>query len=129
MGQDAMQFLADNSKVLGEEGFKVLMALGSRLDLENWMLISQAEFAREIGLRPQNLNRAMTKLEALGIIERGPKSGRSPTFRMNPQMAWKGSAKNHFTALQQAQSKGWGLVEGGKDLEPDPNQMDLPFQV
>lgn len=129
MSQNAMTFLAKNRKALGEEGFGVLMALGARLDFENFILISQADLARDLGMRPQNLSRAIRRLEELGIIDKGPKSGRSPTFRMNPHMGWKGKAKHHFTALQEAQKRGWRLIEGDEVEAPDPRQPSLPFDV
>ena len=126
MAQDAMMFMAKNRRVLGEEGFAVFCALGSRLDFENFILVSQADLARDLGMLPQNIGRAVKRLEGLGVLTRGPKSGRSPTFRLNPKMAWKGGQKNHFSALQEAERKGWHLVEGG---QADPDQPGLPFDV
>lgn len=120
MAQDALTFLARNRKVLGEEGFAVFCALAGKLDFENYILVAQAEMARDLGMKPPNFSRAVQRLECLGIIERGPKSGRSPTFKLNPRVGWKGRAREHFGALQKARARGWDLVEGG-------NQLDLPL--
>ena len=76
--------------------------------------------ARELGMKASNFSRAVARLESLGIITRGPKSGRSPTFRLNPKVGWKGKAKEHFGALQKARAQGWNLIDGGQ-------QMDLPI--
>lgn len=124
VAQDAMTFLARNRKILGEEGFAVFCAMAGRLDFENFILIAQSDMARDLGMKPSNFSRAVKRLEELGIITRGPKSGRSPTFRLNPHVGWKGKAKEHFGALQKARAQGWSLIEGGQQGE----QMDLPLQ-
>lgn len=129
MAQDAMMFLAKNRKALGEEGFAVFCALGARLDFENFILINQSQMARELKMDRSNFNKAIKKLEAHGILARGPKSGVSPTFKLNPKMAWKGRQKNHSRALDEAKKMGWDLVEGGNKELPDPNQLGLPFDV
>lgn len=120
VAQDALNFLAQNRRSLGEEGFAVFCALASRLDFENYILVNQAEIARAMKMDRGNVNKAIKRLEALGILIRGPKSGVSPTFMMNPKVGWKGKTRNHFNALQQARAKGWNLIEGGE-------QPELPF--
>ncbi len=79
-------------------------AMAGRLDFENFILIAQSDMARDLGMKPSNFSRAVKRLEELGIITRGPKSGRSPTFRLNPHVGWKGKAKEHFGALQKARA-------------------------
>lgn len=120
VAQDALNFLAQNRRYLGEEGFAVFCALASRLDFENYILVNQAEVARSMGMDRGNVNKAIKRLEELGILTRGPKSGVSPTFMLNPKVGWKGRAKEHFGALQKARANGWNLIEGGQ-------QLDLPI--
>lgn len=121
VAQDALTYLAKNRKTLGEEGFAVFCAMAGKLDFENFILISQADMARDLGMQPSNLNRSIKRLEELGILMRGPKSGRSPTFRLNPTVGWKGKSKMHFGALQEARKRGWNLINGGDQ------QLDLPL--
>ena len=121
VAQSAMMFLAKNRKMLGEEGFAVFCALAGRLDFENYILVNQAEIGREMGMDRANVNKSIKRLETLGILTRGPKSGTSPTFKLNPQVGWKGQAKKHFSALQQAKIKGWKLVSSDKE------QPELPL--
>lgn len=109
-----MNFLAHNRRYLGEEDFAVFCALSSRLDFDNYIHINQAEIARAMEMDWGNVNKAIKRLEALGILTRGPKSGVSPIFMLNPKVGWKGKARNHFTALQTARKQGWNLIEGGK---------------
>ena len=119
MAQDALSFLASNRKVLGEEGFAVFCAVASRLDFENFIQISQVQLARELGMSAPNFSRAMKRLATLEIIVKGPKVGVSQTYRMNPSVGWKGSARNHFSALQEAKKMGWKVIE---------NEPELPFE-
>jgi DNA-binding transcriptional ArsR family regulator len=119
MAQGAMDFLAHNRSQLGEEGFAVFCKVVAKLDFENFIQISQAALAREIGMKPANFSRAMKRLVDLGIIMKGPKVGTSQTYRLNPSVGWKGSGKTHFTALQEAKKKGWKVIE---------SEPELPFE-
>mgnify|MGYP005625892873 CR=1 FL=1 len=123
MAQEAMIFLSKSHDILKKDGFAVFCALAGRLDFENFILINQSEIARDIGMDRANFSKALKRLEALGVIARGPKTGRSPTLRLNPMVAWKGKQRNHFNALQVARKQGWDLIDGGKDK----NQLDLPL--
>jgi DNA-binding MarR family transcriptional regulator len=105
MNQDAMLFLArgkleEAAKAnLGADAYRVLFAVLSVVDFENWIHLNQAEMAETIGMQRQHFSRAMRKLEAIELIQRGPKIGRSVTYRLNPHFGWKGSAKNHLKAI------------------------------
>lgn len=119
MAQNAMDFLATNRKLIGEEGFAVFFKIASRLDFENYIQVNQAELARELGMKPSSFSRAVKKLLELQVIMKGPKVGVSQTYRLNPSAGWKGSAKNHFTAMQEAKKKGWRVI--------DNDQPELPL--
>lgn len=54
MAQEALAYLAQNRRHLGEEGLRSFDCLASRLDFENFILINQAEAARELGMLPPN---------------------------------------------------------------------------
>lgn len=118
MGQEALGFLAGHRSVLGEEGLAVFCKVASKLDFENFIQISQAQLARELGMSPSNFSRAMKRLASLDIIVKGPKVGVSQTYRMNPTVGWKGSAKKHFSALQEAKAKGWAIIENDQPELP-----------
>lgn len=98
MAQDALMAIAKMD--LGDEARRLLFAILAKLDYENYILLNQAELGAEIGMQRANVSRALTKLEAEGILLRGPKAGRSSTFRLNPSFGWKGSATNHREALR-----------------------------
>ena len=91
--QEALELLASD-RDLTKESLRVLMFLMSRLDFENWIHITQKEIAEVLGLKKQNISKAISLLEEKGIILRGPKLGRSSAFRLNPYFGWKGKVKN-----------------------------------
>lgn len=130
MAQDAMRFLAMNRKTLGEEGFAVFCAIASRLDFHNWVAISPTEIGKEIGMQRSNVSRALSKLISLGIVAKGPTSGRITTYQLNPAVGWKGTAKKHHTALQESRKMGWNVIKGGKSAEQisKPDEQ-LPFDL
>jgi biotin operon repressor len=89
INQNFLREFAARKDVTGEV-MRVFLYLNARLDFENWFLVPQTEIAEELGLCKQNVHRAMHKLEDLGVIFRGPKVGRSSSWRLNPNAGWKG---------------------------------------
>lgn len=82
------------------------------LDFENLVAVSQTEVAKGIGMPRSHVSRCMAKLVELGFLYEGDKIGRTKTYRLNPNVGWKGSAKNHRAAL--AKARGLRVVKGGK---------------
>ena len=126
MAQDTLKTINLRRKELGFEGVVVFNALMARLDFENFIQVSQTDICEELEMRPSNVSRAIKRLCDMGFIKRGPRVGRSHTFQLHPDLAWKGKAKAHHTAKQQAKAQGWQIIEGGhqKGQKKDPNQMD-----
>lgn len=96
---------------------RVFWALIERLDFENYINVVQAEIAKDLGMHKQNVNRAIKELVEQDIILKGPKVGRNVTYRLNPNIGWRGSAQNHQQALRTAdKAKAAGLTvhKGGK---------------
>jgi len=118
MAQPALMALAKSN--LGQQDWRVLMLVLGQLDFENYILLNQAEIARELEMHPPDVNKALKHLQELGVLLRGPKAGRSSTFRLNPSFGWKGSASNHQKALKERiKASGLSLVSGdpGADSE------------
>lgn len=99
MAQPALTALAKSN--LGQQDLRVLMLVLGQLDFENYILLNQADISREIDMHRTDVNKALKRLQELGVLLRGPKAGRSSTFRLNPSFGWKGSATNHQKALQE----------------------------
>lgn len=120
MAQPALMALAQSD--LSGEAMRVLFAVLARLDFENWIQLNQAELAASIGMTRQNFGRAVRALEAQGVLLRGPKVGKSLTYRLNPSFGWKGSAKGHNAALMdRMKARGMSVVEPTRD----PRTVDV----
>lgn len=114
MSQDAMLELAKAG--LGAQDWQVLAVVLAKLDFENYLVLSQAEIGEAIDMKAPNVSAAIKRLEGLGVLMRGPKAGRSSTFRLNPSFGWKGSASNHRAALRERmKSAGLSVVEPARD--------------
>ena len=121
MAQNAMMELARSD--LGAQDWRVFAAVVAKLDFENFLLLTIADLAKEIGMQRPNVSDSIKKLENLGVLIRGPKAGRSSTFRLNPSFGWKGSATNHQKALRdRMRAAGLSVVKA----EPvrDPRTVD-----
>lgn len=100
----------------GEELHRVTWALLTKLDLENWIRLSHAELAEELGMKRPNVSRAIARLVDLGVLLVGPKIGHSHTYRLNPNYGWKGSARRHREVLEERlRSRGLNVIQGGKN--------------
>jgi len=120
MSQNAMMELAKSD--LGAQDMRVLFAVLARLDFENFLLLTISDLAKEIGMQRSHASDSIAKLEKLGVLVRGPKAGRSSTFRLNPSFGWKGSGVNHQKALKERMraSNISGIVPAR-----DPNTVDF----
>lgn len=125
MSQQAMRALAVAQSDLTGRQLRVLLMVLGMLDMENFLLLSQAEIAKDLGIRPSHVSEAISRLVEIGILIRGPKAGRSSTFRLNPSFGWKGSAANHREALRARMKE--ARITGVVQAEPvrDPNTIDL----
>ena len=104
--QDSFQGLAKD-KDLTLEHHRVLHFLFGCLDFDNFIQISQTDIASELDMKKQNISRTINLLVEKKIILRGPKIGRSSSFRLNPNFGWKGKV----SSLREAQREHLKLVE------------------
>lgn len=118
MGQDAVMLVAQSD--LGADTLRVFMALVAKLDFENLLVLNQAEIARALHMQRQNVQRSIKQLIQLGVVLEGPRIGISRSYRLNPEFGWKGSAKRHVVALDQARQERMkaagieGVIQGGQ---------------
>ena len=108
--QDAFIKLAQDKDLTGETS-RVLHYLMGRLDFENFIQVPQMEIAEQLEMQKQNVSRSVKLLIKKGILLRGPKIGRSSSFRLNPQYGWKGKVRN----LDQAKRNRLEVIDGGKN--------------
>ena len=91
--QEALELIAQDKEITGRI-HRVLWLLVAHLDFENWIQLSQKEICRKLDMKKQDVSSAVKVLEEKEIIIRGPKVGRSYSFRLNPMLGWKGNVKN-----------------------------------
>jgi len=130
MAQNAIQRVALDPSLTGED-LRVFNFLVGEVDFENLLVVNQAEIARKMGWQRQNIQRSIKRLIAVGVLFEGPKIGINRSYRFNPEFGWKGTAKNHVTALKDERSKRMkaagisGVIEGGK---PHQSGASAPFE-
>ena len=69
------------------------MYLFSRLDFENYIQVPQVEIAEDLNMHKQSVYKAIKLLEKKEILVRGPKLGRSSSWRLNPNYGYKGNPR------------------------------------
>lgn len=71
----------------------ILLLILGKIDYENELKLSQAEIANLLGMRKQNVSRAITQLVKAGVLQpQDPK--RHTRIRLNNRYAWRGTLKN-----------------------------------
>lgn len=114
--QDAIQHLVPDRR-LGAQHWRVLMYLMAHLDYENYIHLVQSEIAEGVNIDKGNVSRVMRDLVKIGVVIEGPRMGRSCTYRLSPNLGWKGRVKS----LQDERARRLALVHsstagrGGKD--------------
>jgi DNA-binding MarR family transcriptional regulator len=92
--QKGLEELATDRSLRGES-IRVLFALMSRLDYENFIHLSAADVARQLGMQRANVSRAIGQLLERGVLIAGPKVGTVGTYRLSDTLGWKGRARSH----------------------------------
>lgn len=75
-----------------QEEYRLLFYCLGHMSLENWVHISQQEMGDDLGMQKQNVYRALKGLSEKGVIA-VQKAGRNNYYRVNPEIAWRGSAQ------------------------------------
>lgn len=108
--QDGLMEIAKDDELTGAD-FRVLLHLFGQLSFENYLHISQKDIAEALRMQKQHVSRAMRLLIAKGIVLDGPKIGRMKTYRLSPNLGWKG----RVTSLEQYRRNQLHVIPGGKD--------------
>jgi hypothetical protein len=82
-------------KRLGSEAKDVFLLILGQVDYNNQVTMPQVEMARQLGMKRQNVSRAVAVLikEEVLIVEE-PQLGRNRRLRLNDRYGWKGKLKN-----------------------------------
>lgn len=101
---------------VGLTEMKVFAELFSRLDYENFIMVPQVDIATAIKVGRSHVNEAFKKLIEIGAVIPGPKVGRSATYRLSPEIGWRGGKKQLRAALN--------VIEGGKGKAKSAEQIE-----
>jgi biotin operon repressor len=107
--QDAFASLAKDDE-LTLEPKNVLLYLFGQLSFENYLHVSQKDIADALGIHKANVSKAMKLLASKGIILDGPKVGRMKTYRLSPDLGWKG----RVASMEQYRRDQLRVIDGGK---------------
>ena len=80
---------------LPNEQYRVMLALLSKVDFDNYLTIDQQNIADELGMKRPNVTKAIKALNERNILVEGPRAGLHKTYRLNPFVAHKGKNKNN----------------------------------
>lgn len=89
---------AKMEKPLTQTEYRVRDYLMGTIGIGNFVYVNQAEVGRELRLTPANVCNAIKRLIALGILIKGPKSGRSNTYMVSPAFCFAGGLGNGIKA-------------------------------
>jgi len=87
------------SKELTEGELRVFNYMLGVMDFENWINIPQRQIAKEIGIHPVTVSKIVKQLAEKGYIEIY-KKGRENYYRVRPEVAWKGTEREHLKVLR-----------------------------
>ncbi len=124
MWQEATMLLARN-KDLTLTDWRVIAVLQSKLDFDNWIRLSQSEIGREIDVAQPHVSASMKRLLALNVVLPGPASRNVRTYRLNPELLFKGTMRN--AVKQRREAPRFTVVQGGKQgaKKADARQPEL----
>ena len=101
---DTAELIAlEKYRALGGESHRVLRCLETILAADQYEIVDTGHIARFLGIRSQAVSRALKSLVEQSIIERGPRIGRSHTFRRLDAAA-KPAAEDGVLRLDAAQA-------------------------
>ena len=86
-------------KELKNDEYRLFGYMLGVMTYENWIAKTQREMAKELDFDERRIRRALKGLREKGYIE-VYKTGRQNVYRINPEIAWKGSEKNHLKVLK-----------------------------
>jgi hypothetical protein len=111
--QDAFTELAKDRELWGQPT-AVLHFLMGKLDFENHILVQQVEIASALNLPKTRVSEAMKKLVDKGVILKGPKIGRTASYKLNINYGWKGKVVNF---KKEQGKRAFEVINGGMESQ------------
>jgi hypothetical protein len=92
--------------LLTQTDYRVRDYLMGTIGLGNFVFVNQAEIARELRVRHASVCDSVKRLCEMQILVRGPKSGRSNTFMVNPAFCFSGNLGRGVQERKEAIKRG-----------------------
>jgi hypothetical protein len=86
---DSLEVIAIDKGLSGYD-MRVFLLLLSQLAFENYVTVPQSKIAKKLGIDKADVSRSMAKLVEKDIIFEGDKLGNIKTYRLNPNIGWRG---------------------------------------
>lgn len=122
--QNAAERIADEAWPAGD--YQVMWKLVGRLDWENFLLLDMSSLAKDMGRTRESVSRAVARLVDRHVLLKGPRIGRSASYRLDPSFGWKGTPKGRSALQGEISRRGWQVVDGGGDSSGQPDAETLP---
>ena len=87
--------------------YRVRDFLMGTIGIGNYVFVNQSEVARELSVHKVTVCESIKRLCNMGILVKGPKSGRSNTYMVNPAFCFSGGLSNGIQKRKKA-------IENGK---------------
>lgn len=86
---DSLDVIAIDRGLTGYD-MRVFLLLLSQLAFENYVTVPQSKIAKRLGIDKADVSKSMAKLVQKEIIFEGNKLGNIKTYRLNPNIGWRG---------------------------------------
>jgi hypothetical protein len=105
--------------ITNAQTLRVMLCIMADVQMENHVIVNQSQTARELDMPQPNVAKAIKELVNKKILLVGPKLGRLVSYKFNPQILWRGSAKNHTQTLKEQRLNAMGVrvIDGGIPFE------------
>ena len=90
----------------------VFLHLLAELDFNNYVLVNVSKIAKDLHRDRAGVSRAIKKLTERGILHRGPKSGTSYSYTLDPWTAWRGQATDRERVRREITARKWEVING-----------------
>lgn len=81
--------------------YRVRDFLMGTIGIGNYVFVNQAEVARELSIHKVTVCESIKRLCEMGILIKGPKSGRSNTYMVSPAFCFSGKIENGIKARKE----------------------------
>lgn len=117
-----LENLAMDEDLTGET-LKVFLYLLSQLDFENYILLEQKYVAQKLKMPFQNVSRSIKVLIQKEILIKGPRAGKSWSYRLNNFYGWRGQVQNMYKDFDNSSKLNVArlIVDNTKPPKDDPS--------